>query len=224
MDFLQGFTGCWWPGPRCHVDWGAWAAILTGVVGYLAWRTSKRAVQIARQQHDEMVLTRNENARILGRLLVVEIRALPARLDYILRAWDGAIDWKNSCAIKNGTALEAALAESQLSVLPTAEKSETRIHNLPDHIGADLATLISLSRAMNHIAGRVAARLRPPGFNPEGRPSYLYAGDQADFDNLASQIRDFRDLSVSFVPEFDEFVRAGFPEVQAMTKRDTVKP
>lgn len=29
MEFLQGFTECWWPGPSCKVWWEAWAAIGT---------------------------------------------------------------------------------------------------------------------------------------------------------------------------------------------------
>lgn len=29
MGLLEGFTECWIPGPACHVDWSAWAAIGT---------------------------------------------------------------------------------------------------------------------------------------------------------------------------------------------------
>lgn len=39
MNFLRGFSQCWWPSPACHVQWEAWAAVgtwLAAIATFLA--------------------------------------------------------------------------------------------------------------------------------------------------------------------------------------------
>lgn len=207
MDIIAGVTQCWLLGPTCRIDWAAWAAVFAALVGLLAWVTSKRAVYIAQQQHRVAIESRDAQARILGRLLLSEITALPARIDYVLRAWNAAISWDNPPTIVNSTALEKALEEASQSVLPFAENLDARIHNLPDALGDDLATMIGGSRTLNDLALRIGSRVRDPAWQPGGRSSVpLYAGSTTEFENLRSHLEWFLTLSPTFANEFRDFV------------------
>ncbi|HEL3824186.1 TPA: hypothetical protein UM684_004575 [Stenotrophomonas maltophilia] len=207
------------------VDWGNvadWAAVAVGVlaaagtigVAVLANRTSKRATaiaeeaaRIAAQQHQEALDTKSENARILGRMLLNEISTLPMRIGSLRRACNAAVDWNPPMEIGNVSALEFLLRECGHSLFPGAEAVEARIHNLPDSLGADLATLIGGSRTLNDMARRMKERVREPSRNPIGKSfPTTYAGKMADFELLRDHITWLHELSPEFANDFRVFV------------------
>lgn len=230
MGWFDGFSQCWPPSAHCFLNWTAWATlvsvllgILTLLVSALAWRTSQRATeiadraaQIAAQQHNEGVNLRTSTSTILGRMLVVEISALPAKLAAISRALEGAMFWADSAVpvnrVVNGTALDYALGEARACLLPSAEQVQERIHNLPDHYGADLATLIGTGREINDSARRIERAVRPPipaaGVMADSR---LYAGNSRDFGILRDQLALMLSMSKEYAQEFRQLV--GVPEV-----------
>ncbi|UQA20934.1 hypothetical protein [Stenotrophomonas sp. NY11291] len=195
-------------------DWfavgiGAVAAVSTTVVAFLAYRTSDRAAgiaeeakRIAQQQHGEAVKLREENARIIGRLLLYEVTALPVRMGVMVKDLDTGID-VHARRIRDGGAMCRALDEAERALLPGAERVEDRIHNLPDSIGADLATLIGGSRTLGDLVRKIRERvIKPTGVNPTWR----YGADYADFQFLLGQLEWLRGISEQFAAEFREFV------------------
>lgn len=202
-------------------DWfavgvGAIGAVSTTVVAVLAYRTSNRAAGIAeeakgiaQQQHGEAVKLREENARIIGRLLLYEVTALPVRMGVMVKDLDTGIDVQGRL-IPDGGAMSRALDEAERALLPGAERVEDRIHNLPASIGADLATLIGGSRTLVELVRKVRERVvKPTGVNPRWR----YAGDFADFQLLLGQLEWLQGISEQFAAEFREFVGVS-PEEQ----------
>lgn len=204
------------------VDWGNvadWAAVVVGVgaavattfVAVLAHRTSKRATEIAgkateiaAQQHGEAVKLREENARIIGRLLLYEVVSLPAHLSALLEAWEDGIDWNSPATITKGKQLLGVLDGVSRSLVPGAERVEERIHNLPDSIGADLATLIGGGRTLTEIAATIVPRVVHPSMSNGGR--FGYKGDPADFNLLRQQLKWLLEISSDFEVEFRAFV------------------
>lgn len=210
-------------------DWaavgvGAWTALIAALaavigiagtaatvwVALLAHRTSKRAAEIAEdatkiasQQHQEAVNLREENARIIGRLLLYEVIALPARISAMVKSLETGVDFGGDHRIKDGRAMNYALDEAELPLLPGAERVEDRIHNLPDSIGADLATLIGGSRTLGELVRKIRSRtVRPTGVNPAWR----YDGNMIDFDILRNQLKWLGEISDEFAGDFREFV------------------
>ncbi|OBR78770.1 hypothetical protein A7D35_02855 [Xanthomonas arboricola] len=182
----------------------------------LAHRTSKRATeiadraaQIAQQQHDEAVNMRAANARIVGRLLLNEISELPQRL-HLIHLMSGRLtlrihgQQRLSFAVNN---IEQALEESRRPLLPGAEKSESRIHTLPDRLGDDLATLIGYSRTLNATSDALLEDLRVLTNN---QPSEVV---QRIYEGRASAINSFRgyvamacNQSIQVANDFRRFV------------------
>ncbi|MEX0182167.1 MULTISPECIES: hypothetical protein [unclassified Stenotrophomonas] len=197
-------------------DWfavgvGTIAAVSTTVVAFLAYRTSKRATDIAeeakgiaRQQHGEAVKLRQENARIIGRLLLYEVVTLPTHLSALLTAWEDGIDWTSPATIKKGQQLLRVLDGVSRSLVPGAERVEERIHNLPDSIGADLATLIGGGRTLAEIAATIVPRIVHPSMSNGGR--FGYKGDHEDFSLLRQQLKWLLEISSDFEKEFRAFV------------------
>lgn len=206
------------------VDWGNvadWAAVAVGVlaaggtilVAISANRTSKRAAaiaeeatKIAAQQHGEAVKLREENARIIGRLLLYEVIALPARMAAMIKSLEAGVDFGVDHRIRDGGVMNQALDEAERALLPGAERVEDRIHNLPDSLGADLATLIGGSRTLGELVRKIRSRtVHPTGVNPTWR----YRGEMLDFDILRNQLRWLQEISDSFSDEFRAFVGIG---------------
>ncbi|MEB2184378.1 MULTISPECIES: hypothetical protein [Xanthomonas] len=221
MDLLQGFSQCWPLGATCQVNWTAWATVasglfgaLTAVVGWLAWKTSQRAaaisasaVEIAAQQHRETVRLREDTSKILTRLLLEEVSSLPIRVAMVRRSWEHSIKWGGvdgaAPRISDGKRFEFALQEASRSFMPSAEQVQERIHNLPDHYGANLATLIGGSRTLNDMAHRIKGRLRPPTPIPGTRADIpAYASDPFDFLMVRNYLSWLFDFSKGYANEF----------------------
>lgn len=213
-------------------DWAAvlvsgWGAIATVVVGagaaaatvwvaLLAHRTSKeatqiadRAAQIAQQQHDEAVNMRAANARIVGRLLLNEVSDLPQRL-YTIHVRSGRMTFKIPGQEKTEftvTNIEQALEESRRPLLPGAEKSETRIHTLPDRLGDDLATLIGYSRTLNATSDALIEHLTAL---TEGQPpeiaQMIYKSRAGAVESYRGYVAMFCNQSIEVANDFRAFV------------------
>ncbi|WP_155760483.1 hypothetical protein [Stenotrophomonas maltophilia] len=155
-------------------DWagvavGFGAAVATIVVAGIAQSTSRKATAIAeeakgiaRMQYDAAEALRRDNARILGRLLLVEVTTLPAVVAALARGWNQAIMLGDGTfGVADPRAFVQTLAEATLPFMPAAQAAEDRIHNLPNDLGADLASLIGAGRALNDLASRMQTKMRP---------------------------------------------------------------
>lgn len=183
-----------------------WVALLAHRTSKRATEIADRAAQIAQQQHGEAVKLRQENARIIGRLLLYEVIALPARMSSMVKSWQAAVDFTGTPRIVNGDQALRTLDEAKEALLPGAERVEDRIHNLPDSIGADLATLIGGSRTLSELVRKIKGRIvLPTGVIPAWR----YTGDTADFDVLLEQLTWLEEISDEFVRDFRTFVGVG---------------
>lgn len=230
MSWVQGLRPCEALGPTCVVDWGTVIAAVVGLatiwVAFLAWRTSRHAAQIAaeatriaRGQHEETVQLRQANARIVGRLLVHEVSALPERI------W---IQHLRSARVRpkadDGPEVHEQYARHLVKVLkvgtqpllPGAELSQDRIHTLPDELGNDLATLLGFSRTMNTKSEslllqfvKVTLKDQPPRLRHIGASSYI--------DDYLQFLKRFSELSADFVPKFRDFV--GVPPLDSSKHR-----
>lgn len=187
------------------VDWSAWNTVVSAMVGaatvwvgVVAWRTSKRAAaislqaaaiadkatEIARQQHAEAVSLRENNARILGCLLVSEVTVFPARVHRIARAWKAAIQWEGDLQIVNRTAFLFALSEASRNLLPTVDQVQERLHNMEAPLGPDLATLLGSVKELNVVAADINERVDHEHVTNGERRVPLYAGEFSDFSYL----------------------------------------
>jgi len=146
---------------------GIAGASATVWVGLLAHRTSKRATeiadraaQIAQQQHGEAVKLREETARIIGRLLLAEVGSVPARAARIVRNMRRVVepgaDYSTLTGVEN---FDRAMFEAGQDLLPTAQHVLDKIHNLPDALGADLATFIAACMSLRTMGDRVEAKV-----------------------------------------------------------------
>lgn len=200
-------------------DWfavgvGAIGAIATTVVAFLAYRTSSRATDIAEeakgiaeQQHREAVRLREETARVLGRLLLTEVASLPGRIGSILRMLNRAIVVAEEPSVGDRRAFEFALNEGRSELMPFAEKCQERIHNFPDVLGADLATLIGTCQSLNMVASKVDSRTRwRTGIATRGMDPFLYDGDRQDLLILRRNVADLLEMSITFATDFRRFV------------------
>lgn len=205
--------------------WGSWAdwaavvvglgaAIATTVVAVLAHKTSKRAAEIAeeakfiaQQQHKEAVTHREETARVLGRLLLGEVGSLPGRLDMILRLLTGSLNPVGELGVRDYSKFKASLSEAQAPLMPASLAAQERIHNLPNVLGADLATMLGNCQALNTIASRVEARsavaFAPPS---HGGARFKYDGNQGDLVALVQQIAEMTVAAVELATDFRGFV------------------
>ncbi len=79
------------------------------------------------------------------------------------------------------------------------------LHNLPDWLGADLATVISHSRDINDMVRRTLDQIHehePPKGTTGFAPTYSYSGEKALIGSLISQLGYVAEISPSFVSEF----------------------
>lgn len=187
------------------VVWGdvaTWAAAVgTIVIGVLAWRTAIQATRIAQLQHAHETKERSESARITGRLLYNELSIFPDRMVEMLRALTAAVDWQNQNQVVNATALKHALRELETTLLPNAEAVLDRIHHLPQSLGADLASLISVTRSLQATAHVSAGRTIDFATG-----SALYAGNLMELTHLHKQVSLIVDLSMGLAHEWQDFV------------------
>ncbi|PSD25173.1 hypothetical protein C7E13_00915 [Stenotrophomonas maltophilia] len=213
------------------VDWGDvadWAAVVVGAgaavgtiwVASMANRTSKRAAEtaedakgIAKQQSDQVVAQQRANAAILGRLLLHEIVSLPARLSAILvgipkavRVVDGQV------LIEDHGMLTRVLDDAKWSAVPQSESVLGRIHDLPDALGPDLATMIGNSGTMRDMAYRLLGRIKESPRQYVGQQyRFAYEGSPDDFELFEEHLKFFKGLSIDYADRFRSFV--GIDEV-----------
>lgn len=200
-------------------DWftvgvGAIGAIATTAVAFLAYRTSARATDIAEeakgiaeQQHQEAVRVREESARVLGRLLLTEVASLPERVGSILRMLNQALVIDAEPRATDRRTFEAALGEARTDLMPFSEKCQERIHNFPDVLGADLATLIGTCQSLNMVARKVELRTRwSTAIAAAGLSPFLYDGNRQDLSILLRNVADLLEMSIAFAADFRQFV------------------
>lgn len=217
----RGFSQCFPPGDKCFVDWAAWATVFSAIVGWLAWRTSRQAARIAAKQHLAEVDHRMATAMILGRLLDLEIRTLPARIESVIRAWDQAILKGNSdpsaqpitpSRIDDPKAFAYVMQHTNASFLPIADQVQDRIHSLPEHYGADLATLMGTGKTINDFASRIANATKAVEPMPGVRVGELeYQARPSDFDSFREILSRMHVMSEDFAKEFGSWVQKLFP-------------
>lgn len=209
------------------VDWGNvadWAAVLAGVIaaGGTIWvaiaanRTSKRAASIAEeatkiaaQQHGEAVKLREEMARIIGRLLLAEVGSVPARAARIVRSMQRVVEPGAGYSALTGVEnFDRAMFEAGQDLLPTARHVLDKIHNLPDALGADLATFIAACMALRAMAERVEAKVVRISLDTlEGERAIIKLKDgPGDFLIMQNQAVWIVRHSAQFANEFQDFV------------------
>lgn len=201
-------------------DWaavvvGLGAAIGTILVASVANRTSKRATAIAedakaiaKQQSDQVLAQQRANAQILGRLLLHEVSSLPARLSAMhspikraVRVVDGQV------LIEDHDLLTEVLDDAKFSVVPQSESVLGRIHDLPDALGPDLATLIGHSSTMRNMAYRMQGRVVESPRQYFGQQyRFAYNGRPDEFELLEEHLKFFKVLSIEYANRFRAFV------------------
>lgn len=203
-------------------DWfavgvGAFAAVATTVVAWLAYRTSNRATDIAeeakdiaQQQRKEASDLRDAQARILGKRLRQEVTDLTTRVGGLIRRLDSAVSFVGVPQIKNGDELFRMLEEASMPLLPGARAVEDRIHNLPDAMGADLATLIGADQTLEERVKNMRARLQANGRHS----SWEYEGETTDFLLLMNHLDWIRGLGTNVALSFISF------EVESRTAQE----
>ncbi|WP_099562161.1 hypothetical protein [Stenotrophomonas maltophilia] len=208
-------------------DWaavfvGAIAAIATTVVAVLAYKTSDRATDIAQkakdiaekakdiaqQQHQEAADLRDAQARILGKRLRHEVTHLALRVGGLLRQLDSAVSFVGLPHIENGDKLVGMLDEASMPLLPGGRAVEDRIHNLPDALGADLATLIGADQTLEERVRNMRARLHAVG--PDS--PWAYGGETTDFLILKNHLDWIRGLATNVALQFISFELEGRTE------------
>jgi len=226
------FAECLSMKAECATFWAGWGAIATAAVGVvtvvvalLAWLTSRRAATIAqqattiaKQQHEEAMRLRNEDARIIGRMLLYEIDAAPHRLSALATKWQKCIAWDDDARIRFVNEFKEVLADAALPVFPGAEKVEQRIHNLPNALGADLATLIGGSRTLVEIVRKIGQRIHHPSHVGD---RFRYQGSRTDLATLLHQLNWLATMSEALAAEFRIFV--GVSEVEMKAARAAVE-
>lgn len=202
----------------CATFWAGWGVIATAAVGvvtvvvaFLAWWTSRQAANIASNQHRDSIALRKAQARIVGRLLLHEVTSLPAKVRYHVAALD-ALETEGASGLQKLAALRMAVDALTEPLLPSAEASAEQIHYLPDWLGADLATMLSHSRDINASARHISAhihRLAPPAGLRAARTTYTYTGRPNALPALRDQLEFVASLAPKFVEEFTKEVVGG---------------
>lgn len=208
-----------------EADWGNladWAAVIVGIgaavgtilVATAANRTSKDAAKIAKeakdiaeQQHDQAVALKENIARILGSLLAVEIAILPMRLGALLRDYDAAVEPMKLHKIAGDTKFSAVIGDMEAAFLPAAEGAFDQIHNLPDEVGARLATMIGMIRNIGVSARKVDSRMLRVSDMAGGYDIVGYKGDTKNLESLRTQIVSMLRVSLELAEVFNEFFK-----------------
>lgn len=184
MSMLDGVGQCWWLSKECVANWDAWAAAIGVVVGFattaiavLAWRTSRRATQIAEeatriaeQQHRETMFERDGAARVIAHLVGPELISLPSQVAKAIK-----IVQKVRSALQHSGPLAqfelgSFMVPAEIQMLPhylhqiewrSAEVSEGRLHTMPPEIGNSIAGLLGLIRALRVQTTDISERITP---------------------------------------------------------------
>ncbi len=210
-----GFAECLSMKAECSTFWAGWGAVATGAVGVvtvivaiLAWRTSRQAAAIAAKQHQDSQVLWKAQARIVGRLLLHEVTALPRKIEYYAAELDALPDVPSGTS-RDWRAVQKAVERLVDPLLPNAEAIAEQIHYLPDRLGADLATMISHSRDINAAACHIAAHIHEPKPSESylaTRHSYSYTGRPKALDALRQQLQFVASIAPDLVEEFTKEV------------------
>ncbi|WP_329914070.1 hypothetical protein [Stenotrophomonas sp. SMYL86] len=209
-----GFAECLSMKAECATFWAGWGVLATGAVGLvtvlvavLAWRTSRQAAKIAANQHQDASALKRAQARVVGRLLLHEITALPEKLRYHIDTLE-AVYTDTEKSVLRLRDLRSAVSALTEPLLPSAEASAEQIHYLPDWMGADLATMISHSRDINAAARHISAHIhtRSHGGIQGMRATYSYTGRANALPALRGQLEFVASIAPKFVKEFTEEV------------------
>lgn len=99
------------------------------------------------------------------------------------------------------------LDDAKWSAAPQSETVLDRIHDLPDALGPDLATLIGHSGTMRDMAHRMLARVieSPRQFIGQ-QYRFAYEGSPDDFEIFEEHLKFFKGLSIEYAKRFRTFV------------------
>ncbi|HIB8542086.1 TPA: hypothetical protein ACWX5B_000501 [Stenotrophomonas maltophilia] len=214
-------------------DWGNvadWAAVVVGfvaaiattVVAVFAYRTSKRATEIAEeaariaaQQHHEFLGTKEANGQVVARIVLEEVSQLPTHLRELQRRCVRFVAEfpRREPDVK---ALNQFVADWCQPFTPSTEQCADRLHNLPIEIRNELATLIGYSRSLNSsitgIAGLftvVTHRDRAPA------QEMVFRGELAQLKKMQENVDRFLDASLSVGSKLSTYVGADPSELPA---------
>ncbi len=207
-------------------DWGNvadWAAVVVGfvaaiattVVAVFAYRTSKRATEIAEeaariaaQQHDEFLGTKEANGQVVARIVLEEISQLPNHLQELQRLCVHFVA-EVPRTERDVKALNQFVAEWCKPFIPSTEQCADRLHNLPTEIRNELAALIGYSRSLNSsitdIAGSFAVvtdKYRVPA------EVMVFRGELAQLKKMQENVDRFSDASLSMGSKLSTYVGA----------------
>ncbi|MGJ4804450.1 hypothetical protein [Luteimonas sp. SDU82] len=216
MGFLQGISQCWWPGPTCQVNWDAWVAISTVILGLLAWCTAVAAKNIAQRQEENAARDRDAVGQIRGRLLFHEVVNLAAHVAYTQNYLHVSGIQPNG-KVKDVEAMDTALRMAASNPLQLASDQIDHLHYFPDKIGHDLATLIGAVRTMNAGAQAVLEsdfQRYLGGMNYEG-------DTEVDFAKLSKHLDNLFHLAQQFAEDFATYL--GLPP-RLFNKEDYLGP
>lgn len=195
-------------------DWatvfvGTAAAAATVAVARLAHKTSKQAVEIARQQRDEENNEREANARIVAWLVANEVSTLPLVIQqqYQRATRHMAPGLDPDFSVANVISFADALTRGLQSFLPSAEKLQDRIHVLPEFLGDDLAILIGKSRSLNEMSADLLTlmSLKPLESINDHREATFRGGLRA-FNAYLAYLRDFSDAAIKFAKSLRRYL------------------
>ncbi|MEN5425929.1 hypothetical protein ABE522_06100 [Stenotrophomonas pennii] len=203
-------------------NWAEWVAVLVGLiaaagtiwVAWLARNTSERAAaiaeearKIAQQQHAEAVDMRKANARIVRRLIVHEISELPVNLHILIKRCDRVLEVGVNSE-RDNVFLEDTLRSGTLSLLPGTEKSEDRLHNLPEEMGNDLAVLVGYSRTLNAMSSELLQYVKVIKRPSEGFSGLtVYTGDLRLIETYKTYVEKFSRYAIPTAVALRDFTQ-----------------
>lgn len=198
-------------------DWfsvgvGAVAAVATTVVAGFAYKTSKRATDIAEeakgialQQHEESVANRKATERIVVALLMHEVSELPVQIGILIRRCDRKVPVDSEGEIKRPDIAEFARALRGASgpLMPGTEQVLDRIHTLQDDVGDRLAVLVGYSRTLSQMSKDFSqfVKIGSPGVINK-RENLIYTGNESHIAHFREYLANFLVLAIDFANEF----------------------
>lgn len=198
-------------------DWfsvgvGAVAAVATTVVAGFAYKTSKRATDIAEeakgialQQHEEAVANRKATERIVVALLMHEVSELPVQIGILIQRCDRKVPVDSEGELTRPDIFEfaRALGGSSGSLMPGTEQVLDRIHTLQDEVGDKLAALVGYSRTLSQMSKDFSQFIEigfPTAKNMRER--LIYTGNERDIAVFRTYLANFLGLAIDFANEF----------------------
>lgn len=211
-------------------DWvgvlvGVGAAVATTVVAVIAHRTSKKAAEIAEdaakiagQQHREAVDLRVELGKILGRTLAFEVTELPSRLIQIYTVFEAVFDVEAPNGLRSAAHFSTLLDLVEEHQLLAAQDVQDRIHNLPDGLGTQLATLIGAVRSISDQGKRMRSRSRVTVRQPDqGGITVEHSIPAEAIAALRMHLRFSTIMAIDFAHRLQDFVRIPRSDYQQYT-------